>query len=49
MTHDVLVIGSANADLVVQAERRPGAGETVLGGDTVIMPGGKGANTAVAA
>lgn len=49
MTHDVLVIGSANADLVVQADRRPGAGETVLGGDTVIMPGGKGANTAVAA
>ena len=49
MTHDVLVIGSANADLVVPAERRPGAGETVLGGDTVIMPGGKGANTAVAA
>jgi ribokinase len=49
MTHDVLVIGSANADLVVPADRRPGAGETVLGGDTVVMPGGKGANTAVAA
>ena len=49
MTHDVIVLGSANADLVVPAERRPGAGETVLGGDTVIMPGGKGANTAVAA
>lgn len=49
MTHDVLVVGSANADLVVPADRRPGPGETVLGGDTVISPGGKGANTAVAA
>ncbi|GHF57751.1 ribokinase [Amycolatopsis bartoniae] len=46
---DVLVVGSANADLVVAAERRPGAGETVLGGDTTVLPGGKGANTAVAA
>lgn len=49
MTLDVLVVGSANADLVVPADRRPGAGETVLGGDTVVSPGGKGANTAVAA
>lgn len=49
MTHDVLVVGSANVDLVVSAERRPGPGETVLGGDTVISPGGKGANVAVAA
>ncbi|WP_158879629.1 ribokinase [Amycolatopsis anabasis] len=49
MTHDVLVVGSANADLVVAADRRPGGGETVLGGDTDISPGGKGANTAVAA
>jgi len=45
----VLVLGSANADLVVAVPRRPGGGETVLGGDTVVMPGGKGANTAVAA
>jgi ribokinase len=43
------VVGSANADLVVSVDRRPGPGETVLGGDTVISPGGKGANTAVAA
>jgi ribokinase len=49
MTRDVLVIGSANADLVVAAERRPSGGETVLGGDTTVLPGGKGANTAVAA
>ncbi|MEU6644924.1 ribokinase [Saccharomonospora sp. NPDC046836] len=45
----VLVVGSANADLVVATERRPVGGETVLGGDTEILPGGKGANTAVAA
>lgn len=44
----VLVLGSANADLVVTAEHRPAGGETVLGGDTQILPGGKGANTAVA-
>ncbi|MEV7551682.1 ribokinase [Amycolatopsis sp. NPDC089917] len=49
MTSQVLVIGSANADLVVQVDRRPGGGETVLGGDTILSPGGKGANTAVAA
>jgi ribokinase len=46
---DVLVLGSANADLVVTVDRRPGAGETVLGSDTVVLPGGKGANSAVAA
>jgi ribokinase len=49
VTTSVLVLGSANADLVVEVERRPLGGETVLGGDTVVMPGGKGANTAVAA
>ncbi|CRK60683.1 Ribokinase [Alloactinosynnema sp. L-07] len=43
------MLGSANADLVVEVARRPAAGETVLGSDTRIMPGGKGANTAVAA
>jgi ribokinase len=46
---DVVVLGSANADLVVEVDRRPSAGETVLGSDTVVLPGGKGANTAVAA
>ncbi|MEU5690615.1 ribokinase [Actinosynnema sp. NPDC020468] len=45
----MLVLGSANADLVVSVPRRPGPGETVLGGDTAVLPGGKGANTAVAA
>jgi ribokinase len=46
---DVVVVGSANADLVVTVDRRPGPGETVLGSDTEVLPGGKGANTAVAA
>jgi ribokinase len=46
---DILVLGSANADLVVSVDRRPGPGETVLGSDTTVLPGGKGANTAVAA
>jgi ribokinase len=45
----VVVVGSANADLVVSVRRRPGAGETVLGGELVTLPGGKGANQAVAA
>ncbi|MCP2244858.1 ribokinase [Lentzea aerocolonigenes] len=49
MTKPLLVLGSANADLVVEVGRRPAGGETVLGGDTVVLPGGKGANTAVAA
>ncbi|MGW5093440.1 ribokinase [Streptomyces nodosus] len=47
--YDLLVVGSANADLVVRVERRPAAGETVLGSDLVVHPGGKGANQAAAA
>ncbi|MCX4762293.1 ribokinase [Streptomyces sp. NBC_01275] len=47
--YDLLVVGSANADLVIGVERRPGAGETVLGSDLTVHPGGKGANQAVAA
>ncbi|GAA2615184.1 ribokinase [Streptomyces axinellae] len=47
--YDLLVVGSANADLVVGVDRRPAAGETVLGSDLVIHPGGKGANQAAAA
>lgn len=44
----VLVAGSANADYVVRAARIPAPGETVLGGDLAVFPGGKGANQAVA-
>src|SRR3990172_7111674 len=46
---DILVIGSLNADLVVRAPRFPKAGETISGEDLQILPGGKGANQAVAA
>jgi ribokinase len=46
---DVVVVGSANADLVVHVERHPMRGETVLGSDLSTYPGGKGANQAVAA
>lgn len=48
-TYDLLVVGSANADLVIGVERRPAPGETVLGSDLVTHPGGKGANQSVAA
>ncbi|MER0241069.1 ribokinase [Streptomyces sp. HSW2009] len=47
--YDLLVVGSANVDLVVGVERRPGPGETVLGSDLAVHPGGKGANQALAA
>ncbi|WP_277925072.1 ribokinase [Sphingomonas sp. BAUL-RG-20F-R05-02] len=45
----VLVAGSANVDFVVRAARIPRPGETILGGDLNVVPGGKGANQAVAA
>jgi len=44
----VLVAGSANVDFVVRAPLIPAPGETVLGGDLMVTPGGKGANQAVA-
>lgn len=43
------MVGSANLDLVVEVETIPLVGETVLGGDLRRVPGGKGANQAVAA
>ncbi len=46
---DIIVIGSLNADLVVRAPRFPAPGETISGEDLAIIPGGKGANQAVAA
>ncbi|WP_329165949.1 ribokinase [Streptomyces sp. NBC_01267] len=47
--YDLLVVGSANADLVIGVERRPAPGETVLGSDLSVHPGGKGANQSLAA
>jgi ribokinase len=45
----IVVAGSANMDLVGLAERLPLPGETILGDDFVMTPGGKGANQAIAA
>lgn len=46
-TDPIVIIGSINMDLVVQAERIPAPGETVLGRSFATIPGGKGANQAV--
>lgn len=45
----ILVIGSSNTDMTVKAPRLPKPGETIIGGDFLMGPGGKGANQAVAA
>jgi ribokinase len=45
----VTVVGSLNEDVLVAVERLPGRGETVVGRDAVLAPGGKGANQAAAA
>ncbi len=42
------VVGSINMDMTVKAERIPLKGETVKGGELKYIPGGKGANQAVA-
>jgi ribokinase len=45
----ILVIGSANADLVTRVPRCPKPGESLVGHSFQTLPGGKGANQAVAA
>jgi ribokinase len=45
----ILVIGSSNTDMVIKTERFPNPGETIIGGEFFMFPGGKGANQAVAA
>jgi ribokinase len=45
----IIVIGSANTDMVVKTDKLPAPGETVIGGVFFMNAGGKGANQAVAA
>jgi ribokinase len=45
----VTVLGSLNMDISVSVPRLAGPGETVLGADARLQPGGKGANQALAA
>jgi ribokinase len=45
----ILVFGSINVDLMLPVPHLPQPGETVLGGDYRLLPGGKGANQALAA
>ncbi len=46
---NITIVGSANTDMVVKTDRFPEPGETIIGGDFYMFPGGKGANQAVAA
>lgn len=46
---DVLVLGSANIDLVVRQSRLPEPGETMFGSEFLTVAGGKGLNQAIAA
>jgi ribokinase len=45
----IVSFGSINVDLIVPVPHLPRPGETVLGGDYALLPGGKGANQALAA
>ena len=49
MKPKILVIGSSNTDMIVKVPQIPQPGQTVLGGEFISAPGGKGANQAVAA
>lgn len=49
MKPKILVIGSSNTDMIVKVPQIPQPGQTVLGGEFVTAPGGKGANQAVGA
>ena len=46
---NILVVGSSNTDMIIQLERIPRPGETILGGEFSTAAGGKGANQAVGA
>jgi len=49
MAAKIVVVGSANTDMVVRVDEIPHLGETVIGGEFIRAQGGKGANQAVAA
>lgn len=49
MNSRIVVVGSLNADFVISLERLPVPGETVVGREFKVHPGGKGANQAYAA
>lgn len=49
MKPKIVVIGSANTDMIVKTAKIPRPGETVLGNEFIQSRGGKGANQAVAA
>lgn len=49
MQADIVVVGSLNMDIVVQVAHTATLGETVLGRDLAMVPGGKGGNQAFAA
>jgi len=45
---NILVVGSLNMDMIITVERIPNLGETLSGRDFMTVPGGKGANQALA-
>ncbi|WP_122544085.1 ribokinase [Pseudomonas viridiflava] len=49
MQAKIVIVGSLNMDLVIRAQRLPRPGETLIGDSFATVPGGKGANQAVAA
>ena len=49
MAGKIVVVGSANTDMILRCHALPRPGQTILGGDFSIAAGGKGANQAVAA
>lgn len=44
----IVIVGSCNTDMVIKSDRLPVPGETILGENFLMNPGGKGANQAVA-